>query len=94
MPPSAYDTPWLALIPHPQEHSAPFFKGCLEWLLNNQKEEGYWGNLPTINALPATLVCMVVLRKWGFGKENIEKGLKFIHENMEEMLHDTLDHLP
>ncbi|GKC81264.1 geranyllinalool synthase, partial [Tanacetum coccineum] len=94
MPPSAYDTAWLAMIPHPQEHNTPLFKSCLEWLLNNQKEEGYWGDVPTIDALPATLACMVVLRKWGFGTENIDKGLKYIHENMEEMLHDNLDRLP
>ncbi|GJY13172.1 (E,E)-geranyllinalool synthase-like protein [Tanacetum coccineum] len=65
--------------------------GCLVLGMTHEPLEG---DLPTINALPATLVCMVVLRKWGFSKENIEKGLKFIHENMEEMLHDTLDHLP
>ncbi|PWA32309.1 geranyllinalool synthase [Artemisia annua] len=94
MPPSAYDTAWLAMILHPQEHNTPLFKGCLEWLLHNQKEEGYWGDLPTIDALPATLACMAALQKWGFGVENIEKGLKFIHENMEEMLHGNLDHLP
>ncbi|PWA94009.1 geranyllinalool synthase [Artemisia annua] len=94
MPPSAYDTAWLAMIPHPQEHNTPLFKGCLEWLLHNQKEEGYWGDLPTIDALPATLACMAALQKWGFGFKNIEKGLKFIHENMEEMLHGNLDHLP
>ena len=75
MPPSAYDTAWLAMIPHPQEHNTPLFKGCLEWLLHNQKEEGYWGDLPTIDALPATLACMAALQKWGFGVENIEKGI-------------------
>ncbi|KAL6991020.1 geranyllinalool synthase [Sarracenia purpurea var. burkii] len=70
--PSAYDTAWLAMIPHPQRRSFPMFQGCLDWVLNNQKECGFWGEsattatavvgsggLPTIDALPATLACMV-----------------------------------
>ncbi|KAI3829311.1 hypothetical protein L1987_03431 [Smallanthus sonchifolius] len=97
--PSAYDTAWLAMIPHPVEHDTPLFKGCLEWLVDNQTEEGYWGesvngDLPAIDALPATLACMAVLQKWGLGAKNIEKGLKFIHANMVEMLDDQRHHLP
>ncbi|KAI3510368.1 hypothetical protein L1887_17307 [Cichorium endivia] len=96
--PSAYDTAWLAMIPHEMEHNRPLFKGCLEWLLNNQKENGSWGEsvngLPTIDALPATLASMAVLRKWGTGAENIEKGLKFILANTEDMLQDDHHHLP
>lgn len=78
--PSDYDTAWLAMINHPVEHNTPLFSGCLEWLLNNQKKGGYWGesvdgDLPTIDALPATLVCIAVLRKWGIGSQNIVKGM-------------------
>ncbi|KAL8259359.1 hypothetical protein R6Q59_027312 [Mikania micrantha] len=97
--PSAYDTAWLAMIPHPTEQNAPLFKDSLEWLVDNQKKQGYWGetvngDLPTIDALPATIACMVALQKWGLGTKNIEKGLKFIQANMAEMLHDHLHHLP
>ncbi|KAI7751114.1 hypothetical protein M8C21_004544, partial [Ambrosia artemisiifolia] len=96
--PSAYDTAWLAMIPHPTKHDTPLFKGCLEWLVNNQHDEGYWGesvgDLPTIDALPATIACMVVLHKWGLGAKNIEKGFKFLKANMVEMLHDQRHHLP
>ncbi|KAI3677468.1 hypothetical protein L2E82_51682 [Cichorium intybus] len=96
--PSAYDTAWLAMIPHEMENNRPLFKGCLEWLLNNQKENGSWGEsvngLPTLDALPATLASMAVLRKWGTGAENIEKGLKFILANTEDMLQDDHHHLP
>ncbi|KAI3510369.1 hypothetical protein L1887_17308 [Cichorium endivia] len=96
--PSAYDTAWLAMIPHAMEHGSPLFKACLEWVLNNQKEGGYWGESfndhPTIDALPATIASMVVLRKWGMGVDNIEKGFKFIHENIDDMLHDHQHHLP
>nr|QYL01194.1 terpene synthase 4 [Stevia rebaudiana] len=97
--PSAYDTAWLAMIPHPVDHNIPLFKSCLEWLVDNQKEQGYWGesvngDFPTIDALPATIACMVALQKWGIGTKNIKKGLMFIHENMVEILHDRLHHLP
>nr|AGN70888.1 geranyllinalool synthase [Grindelia hirsutula] len=98
--PSTYDTAWLAMIPHPLKHNTPLFKGCLEWILSNQNEEGYWGtsvkggDRPIVDDLPATLVCMVVLRKWGLGVDNIEKGLKFLNANMEEMLRDNRDHFP
>lgn len=76
--PSAYDTAWLAMIPHPVEHDTPLFKSCLQWLVDNQKEEGYWGESINgnfaIDALPATIACMVALRKWGLGEKNIQKG--------------------
>ncbi|KAJ0808596.1 putative alpha-farnesene synthase [Helianthus annuus] len=96
--PSAYDTAWVAMIPHPVEHNTPLFKGCLEWLVDNQHEEGFWGesivDLPTIDALPTTIACMAVLQKWGLGAKNIEKGLNFIQANMVEMLHGHGPRLP
>ncbi|XP_076910575.1 S-linalool synthase-like [Bidens hawaiensis] len=97
--PSAYDTAWLAMIPHPVEHYNPLFHGCLEWLVHNQKEEGYWGesgngDLPPVDAISATIASMVVLRKWGVGAKNIEKGLRFINANMVDMLHDQRHRLP
>ena len=77
--PSAYDTAWLAMIPHPKQNSCPKFKGCLDWILDNQKEAGYWGEcdhdgLPTIDSLPATLACMVALKTWGVSEKHINKG--------------------
>ncbi|XP_071721030.1 S-linalool synthase [Rutidosis leptorrhynchoides] len=97
--PSAYDTAWLAMIPHPMKHNTPLFMGCLDWILDNQNDRGYWGQshnadnkLPTIDAITCTLTCMIVLRKWGVGAQNVEKGLKFIDANMEDMLRDQHRH--
>lgn len=78
---SAYDTAWLAMIPDNPKKCDPMFKGCLEWVLENQKEEGFWGErdmngLPTIDSLPSTLACIVALKKWNVGYTNIEKGTK------------------
>ena len=77
--PSAYDTAWLAMIPDPTNSKQPMFNSCLDWILNNQNEAGFWGEShaegrPTIDTLPATLACLVALRTWNVGEGNIGKG--------------------
>ncbi|KAI8525459.1 hypothetical protein RHMOL_Rhmol13G0231900 [Rhododendron molle] len=82
--PSAYETTaWLATVPdHPKQGTnRPVFKGCLEWIVNNQRGEGFReedgsDGLPTIDGLPSTLACLVALKTWGstVGEENKEKG--------------------
>ncbi|XAR66426.1 Alpha-farnesene synthase, partial [Bertholletia excelsa] len=89
--PSAYDTAWLALIPCPNHPSSPMFRGCLDWILKSQKEEGFWGEVgcdghPAIDSLPATLACLVAMKTWGVGEQNITKGLAFISKNSEILL--------
>ncbi|XP_030528950.1 S-linalool synthase-like [Rhodamnia argentea] len=92
--PSPYDTAWLAMIPDPRQHDGPMFKGCLNWVLRNQNEEGFWGDYDHgehetsdgVECLASTLVCMTVLKKWHVGSALIEKGLNFIHENTELFL--------
>ncbi|XP_057510703.1 (E,E)-geranyllinalool synthase-like [Actinidia eriantha] len=97
---SAYDTAWLAMIPNPKQKNHPLFGCCLDWILDNQKELGFWGGeygsdgLPTIDSLPATLACMVVLKKWDIGDANIKKGLGFVHEHTERLLKEKLQSLP
>ncbi|KAI8001080.1 (E,E)-geranyllinalool synthase [Camellia lanceoleosa] len=96
---SAYDTAWLAMIPSTQHCDHPMFKGCLDWILNNQKEEGFWGELdsngvPSIDCLPATLACMVALKMWNVGDTYIKKGLAFVHENAEILLREKQHNLP
>ncbi|XP_022715921.1 (E,E)-geranyllinalool synthase-like [Durio zibethinus] len=100
--PSAYDTAWLAMVPAEysnQTCSVPMFKNCLDWVVNNQTEEGYWGERdahgnPTIESLPATLACVIALKKWNVGNRNIKLGLDFVHGNAEELLGVTYDHFP
>lgn len=79
---SAYDTAWLAMIPNNnnqenEDNYGPMFESCVNWILNNQNELGFWGdfNVPTIDCLPSTLACMVALKKWGVGESQIEKGI-------------------
>ncbi|KAF8031229.1 hypothetical protein BT93_D0437 [Corymbia citriodora subsp. variegata] len=92
--PSPYDTAWLAMIPDLHQYDRPMFKGCLNWVLHNQNEEGFWGDydpdehemLDDVECLASTLVCMIVLKRWHVGSPLIEKGLKFIHENAQLLL--------
>ncbi|CAN4092068.1 unnamed protein product [Withania somnifera] len=89
---SAYDTAWLAMIPNC--NNGPMFESCLNWILNNQNEQGYWEdpygeNLLTIDSLPTTLACMVALKKWNVGQSNIRKGLQFIHANVDTLLKEN-----
>ncbi|KAF7115943.1 hypothetical protein RHSIM_RhsimUnG0042700 [Rhododendron simsii] len=63
---------------HPKQGTSfPMFKGCLEWIVNNQSEEGFGGEvgIPTIDGLPSTLACLAApIKTWGIvGEENIEK---------------------
>lgn len=77
--PSAYDTAWLAMIPDSHNSFKPMFKNCLDWLLNNQNQQGFWGECdafgkPTLETLPATLASIVALKKWNTGALMIDAG--------------------
>ncbi|KAF7119419.1 hypothetical protein RHSIM_Rhsim13G0176400 [Rhododendron simsii] len=74
--PSAYEiTAWLATVPDSpkQGTNRPVFKGCLEWIVNNQREEGFWEEDGS-DGLSSTLACLVALKtRDAVGEENIEK---------------------
>ncbi|KAK2644145.1 hypothetical protein Ddye_019340 [Dipteronia dyeriana] len=79
-------------------HGSTFF--CLNWVLNNQREQGFWGDCgnghgrPTIESLPATLACLIVLRRWNSGKPQVEKGLAFVNANVEKLLEENYGRFP
>nr|AAD19840.1 linalool synthase 2 [Clarkia breweri] len=91
--PSAYDTAWLALIPDPDDPTRPMFAKCMHWLVQNQSMEGFWAaddDIDTepvaLDCLPATLACLIALKRWGAAPNNINKGLGFFERNVEELL--------
>ncbi|XP_019162041.1 PREDICTED: (E,E)-geranyllinalool synthase isoform X2 [Ipomoea nil] len=98
--PSPYDTAWLAMIPDPSNPDRPLFQSCLNWVLDNQNEQGFWGDyngedgIPTIHALPATLACLVALKKWNVGEHNISKGLACFHAHVDMVLTENAGRLP
>ncbi|ERN12062.1 hypothetical protein AMTR_s00035p00164780 [Amborella trichopoda] len=78
--PSAYDIAWVAMIPSDKCGGEPMFPKCLEWIIQNQKVEGFWGGdddgnspSPTAECLPATLACIVALKTWDVGHECMER---------------------
>lgn len=82
--PSAYDTAWLAMVPADSNQPCsmePMFRVCLDWVLKNQTQEGFWGECdahgnPTLESLHATLASVIALKKWNVGMKNAEKGIK------------------
>ncbi|KAJ8761582.1 hypothetical protein K2173_004358 [Erythroxylum novogranatense] len=97
--PSAYDTAFVAMVPSTDEPLRPMFKNCLDWVLNNQTEAGFWGEcdshgLPTLESLPATVACMVALKIWNTGDIHIERGLSFIRANSENFLANINHYCP
>lgn len=83
---SAYDTAWVAMVPSPHYSQAPYFSGCVNWILENQHEDGSWG-LPQLSVrllkddLSSSLACVLALKRWDVGEEQIKKGLHFIKSN-------------
>ncbi|GLJ24452.1 hypothetical protein SUGI_0466900 [Cryptomeria japonica] len=82
---SAYDTAWVAMVPSVANSKLPQFPQCLSWIIENQLWDGSWGllDLPYIkDRLSHTLACLIALRTWNLGAENVEMGLRFIKENI------------
>ncbi|KAK9074296.1 hypothetical protein SSX86_006893 [Deinandra increscens subsp. villosa] len=86
---SSYDTAWVAMVPSPSSPKSPCFPECLNWLMDNQLDDGSWGLLHQNHPFPllkdtlsSTLASIVALRKWNVGERQIKKGLCFIESNL------------
>ncbi|CAL5057636.1 unnamed protein product [Urochloa decumbens] len=100
-PPSPYDTAWVAMVPAEGGSApwapAPRFPQYLEWIMQNQHDDGSWGighlHLPRLgkDAVSSTLACILALRTWDLGDEHIRKGLRFIRENSSFITNDKCD---
>ncbi|XP_057850325.2 copalyl diphosphate synthase 1 [Cryptomeria japonica] len=85
---SAYDTAWVAMVPSLDNSKLPQFPQCLSWIMENQLWDGSWGllDLPYIkDRLSHTLACLIALRTWNVGSENVEMGLRFIKKNIAKI---------
>ncbi|XP_061988175.1 ent-kaur-16-ene synthase, chloroplastic-like isoform X2 [Rosa rugosa] len=77
---SSYDTAWVAMVHSPNSRKEPFFPECVNWLLDNQLQDGSWGppnlhQLLTKDALLSTLPCILALKRWNIGLHFIESNL-------------------
>jgi halimadienyl-diphosphate synthase len=88
MKPTAYDTAWLARIPAEHDFSVPAFPEALDWLRQNQNEDGSWGaEIEYVHdRVISTLATILALAKWsndGQDKYAIEEGLRYIWEKAD-----------
>ncbi|KAI3719553.1 hypothetical protein L6452_20455 [Arctium lappa] len=86
---SSYDTAWVAMVPSPNSPNSPCFPECLNWVMDNQLNDGSWGalllhhqHLPLLkDSLSSTLASILALKRWNLGEHQINKGLCFIESN-------------
>lgn len=84
LPPSAYDTAWVAMIGHGGGAAArPLFPQCLDWILANQSKEGFWGDGSErpFDSAAATIVSLLALHQWNTGHASLKRG-RYICEKM------------
>src|SRR6185503_9403068 len=79
VPPSSYDTAWVSMVPLRGPHQSPCFPQCVEWILQNQQDDGSWGvnqfdSSVNKDVLFSTLACVLALKRWNVGRENIWRG--------------------
>ncbi|XP_073279791.1 ent-kaurene synthase TSP4, chloroplastic isoform X2 [Primulina huaijiensis] len=84
---STYDTAWVAMVPSPHSSVEPCFPDCVNWLIENQCGDGSWAHphhhhLLRKDILSSTLACVLALKKWGVGEQQIDKGVHFIESNL------------
>lgn len=79
---SAYDTAWVAMVENMEGNGGPQFPSSLEWIANNQLEDGSWGDSKIFLAhdrIINTLACVVALKSWNMLPHKREKGTHFFY---------------
>ncbi|KAI5011335.1 hypothetical protein ZWY2020_013472 [Hordeum vulgare] len=95
LPPSPYDTAWVAMVPLQGSSHTPCFPQCVEWILQNQHENGSWdindfGSSANKDILLSTLACVLALEKWNVGQWLIRRGLHFIGRNFSIVMDEEI----
>ncbi|XP_042471314.1 S-linalool synthase-like [Zingiber officinale] len=87
LPPSAYDTAWVAMVGS-VAGAGPLFPQCVRWIIANQSREGFWGesDQPGLDSITATLASLLALSRWNIGRANVQRGLEYLRSNVEKIL--------
>nr|AAS18603.1 taxadiene synthase [Taxus x media] len=85
--PSAYDTAWVARVATVSSDGSekPRFPQALNWVLNNQLQDGSWGiesHFSLCDRLLNTVNSVIALSVWKTGHSQVEQGTEFIAENL------------
>ncbi|KAJ7532189.1 hypothetical protein O6H91_14G075600 [Diphasiastrum complanatum] len=94
---SAYDTAWVARVSALDGSGAPQFPLTVQWIVDNQLEDGSWGETELFLAYDRvlnTLACILALKTWAVGEENMKRGLAFISKHIEEMEDEAAAYMP
>ena len=78
--PVAYDTAWIARVQKLDNPNEPEFPESLQWLRDNQLEDGSWGSKFPVNAHGNTLCtfsALLALKYWNYEEdsERIQRGI-------------------
>lgn len=94
---SPYDTAWVARVPALDGSHGPQFHRSLQWIIDNQLPDGDWGE-PSLflgyDRVCNTLACVIALKTWGVGAQNVERGIQFLQSNIYKMEEDDANHMP
>lgn len=76
-----YDTAWVARVPQLGNNDVPAFPLSLQWLRDNQLENGSWGSIKPFSPHSSTLntlAAIIALAQWNEpeDKTRIERGVK------------------
>jgi len=74
---SAYDTAWVARVPSLSGVHEPEFPQALQWVKDNQFEDGSWGDRECFllyDRITHTLGCILALKTWDTGSDSVQKG--------------------
>ncbi|CAK9251796.1 unnamed protein product, partial [Sphagnum jensenii] len=94
---SPYDTAWVALVPALDGSGGPQFPKSLQWIIDNQLSDGDWAACDFFlgfDRVCNTLACVIALKTWRSGAENVERGLEFIRLNVGKIEERDPAHMP
>ncbi|KAL5580006.1 hypothetical protein UlMin_012448 [Ulmus minor] len=94
---SAYDTAWVALVEDVNGSGSPQFPTSLQWIANNQLQDGSWGDSKFFSLhdrLINTLACIIALKTWNIHLEKCQKGMTFFKENLSKLEDENDEHMP
>ncbi|KAL1532389.1 Gly-Xaa carboxypeptidase [Salvia divinorum] len=93
---SPYDTAWVAMIKDVKGGEAPEFPSSLEWIVQNQLEDGSWGDqrfFCVYDRLVNTIACVVALRSWNVHADKLKRGVMYIKENVDKLSEGNEEHM-
>ncbi|EFJ12417.1 hypothetical protein SELMODRAFT_124329 [Selaginella moellendorffii] len=83
---SPYDTAWVARVPSPLNSQQPEFPQCLDWIVENQRQDGSWGDevFNIYDRILCTLSCILALKTWNIHDDVIATGKSNILASTED----------